>query len=60
MLCALGLLLGMLLWRLIGGTIHRAQLLLTGAFFLIWSVTALLCVLAGLHKQAYNDLTEPE
>lgn len=59
-LCALGLLLGMLLWRLIGGTIHRTQLLLTGAFFLIWSVTALLCVLAGLRKQAYNDLTEPE
>lgn len=59
-LCGTGLLLGMLLWRLIGGAIQRTQVLLTGAFFLIWSVTALLCVLTGLRRQAYIELTEPE
>ena len=59
-LCGAGLLLGLLLWRMIGKPLATTQLLLTVVFFAIWSLTALFCVLKGMRKQAYNDLVEPE
>ena len=59
-LCAVGLGLGLGLWRLLGKPFTKLQLLLTLAFFGIWSLTTLICVLAGMRKQAYADLAEPE
>ena len=59
-LCALGLGLGLGLWRLWGKQIVKTQLFLTLAFFGIWSLTTLAVVLAGMRKQAYADLAEPE
>ena len=59
-LCALGLGLGLGIWWILGKPFDRTQLLLTLAFFGIWSLTTLLCVLSGMRKQAYADLAEPE
>ena len=59
-LCALGLGLGLGLWWLLGKQFDRIQLFLTLAFFGIWSLTTLAVVLAGMRKQAYADLAEPE
>lgn len=59
-LCALGLGAGLGIWALLGKSFDRTQLLLTLAFFGIWSLTTLVCVLGGMRKQAYADLAEPE
>lgn len=59
-LCAFGLLLGVGIWLLTGNRVDPAQLILTAAYFVIWSGTALLCLLRGMKNPAYNDLTEPE
>lgn len=59
-LCLLGLGLGLGIWRRLGRSCNRTQLLLTLLFFGIWFVTTLACVLGGMRKQAYADLAEPE
>ena len=60
LLMTAGLGLGLLLCRLTGIQPNSTQLLLTAAFLCIWIVSALLCLNAGLRKQSFAALTEPE
>lgn len=60
LLAALGLALGVLIARLAGEKINELQLILTAVFFGCWCVSALVCMLSSLTKQANASLTEPE
>ena len=57
---AAGLGIGVLLARLTGIRMNQTQLLLTLAFLSVWTVSALICLNAGLRKQSFAALTEPE
>ena len=43
-----------------GAAPSRAALMLSAAFFAVWSVSALICLLVSLTKRSYAALTEPE
>ena len=60
LLMAAGLGIGVLLARLTGIRMNQTQLLLTLAFLSVWTVSALICLNAGLRKQSFAALTEPE
>ena len=55
-----GLCVGLWIGRLFGHLSNGNQLLLTAAFWGLWCLAALLCLLAGLRKRSYAALTEPE
>jgi len=59
-LCAMGLLLGLGLWRVSGHGFTQMQQLLTGAFFGCWCCAVLCRLLPGLGKRAEVSLSEPE
>ena len=60
LLMALGLELGVLICHLSGAVLNRTQLLLTAAFLGVWTLSALICLIAGLSKKSFAALTEPE
>ena len=60
LLMTLGLAGGLGLCRLTGLSLNRTQALLTAAFLVLWTLSTLLCLLAGLRKRSYAALTEPE
>ena len=55
-----GLGLGVGVSRLLGASLSRTQLILTAAFFGLWFLASLLCLILGLWKKSYAALTEPE
>ena len=59
-LMAAGLGIGIAASRLAGGDVSRKQLLLSAAFGGIWTLSTLISLLAGLRKQSFTALTEPE
>lgn len=60
LLIALGLGLGVLICRLSGAALNRTQIVLTAAFLGVWTLSALICLIAGLCKKSFAALTEPE
>ena len=59
-LSTLGLLLGGALSLLVGSGLSSFFLILCGAFWAIWNLSTLLCIVVGLLKPSYASLTEPE
>lgn len=57
--CA-GLLLGLLIHRLLGQPFGSLLYILTAAFYVIWLVSTLICLVLSIHRQAYAALAEPE
>ncbi len=55
-----GLCAGLWIGRLFGRLSNGNQLFLTAAFWALWCLAALLCLLVGLRKRSYAALTEPE
>jgi ABC-type lipoprotein release transport system permease subunit len=60
LLMSVGLALGVVVTILTGAALRRAQLLLTAAFLGVWAMSALICLVTGLHKKSFAALTEPE
>ncbi len=58
MAAALGL--GIGVCRLTGAALNATQLLLTGAFLAVWTLSTLICLIVGLRKKSFAALTEPE
>ena len=59
-LSTLGILLGGAVSWLLGCPLSAMYLILCGAFWAIWNVSTLLCLITGLLKPSYASLTEPE
>ena len=59
-LSAFGVLSGVLLSYLTGCPLSELFLFLCGAFWGIWNLSTLLCLITGLCKPSYASLTEPE
>jgi ABC-type lipoprotein release transport system permease subunit len=59
-LSAAGILLGGAIAVLTGCTLTPMLLILCGAFWGIWNLSTLVCLIAGLLKPSYASLTEPE
>ena len=59
-LSTVGILLGGALSYLTGCPLSGFFLILCGAFWGIWNLSTLLCLIAGLLKPSYASLTEPE
>lgn len=60
LLMAIGLGLGVWLGLLAGTAPARTQLWLTAAFWGVWTLSTLICLIVGLRKQSFAALTEPE
>ena len=59
-LCALGLLTGVLAWALTGHMPNSTQLWLAAAFFGLWALGALACITWAVRDRECAALTEPE
>lgn len=59
-LSAIGIAIGIAISYLTGCPLSAAFLILCGAFWLIWNLSTLLCLITGLLKPSYASLTEPE
>ena len=59
-LMAAGLGIGIAASRLAGADLSRKQLLLSAAFWGIWTLSTLISLIAGLRKPSFAALTEPE
>ena len=59
-LSAIGILLGFAISLLTGCTLSPLFLILCGAFWTIWNLSTLLCLVTGLLKPSFASLTEPE
>ena len=55
-----GILLGVLIAYLSGCALTPLFCILVGAFWIIWNLSTLLCLITGLLKPSYASLTEPE
>ena len=60
LLMAVGLGIGVAVSRLTGAILNPSQLLLTAVFLVLWSLSALTCLIIGLRKKSFAALTEPE
>ena len=60
LLMAVGLGIGVAVCRLTGAVLNPSQLLLTAVFLVLWSLSALTCLIIGLRKKSFAALTEPE
>ena len=59
-LSAIGIAIGGAISYLTGCPLSAMFLILCGAFWLIWNLSTLICLITGLLKQSYASLTEPE
>ena len=59
-LSALGIRLGGAIAVLTGCSLTPLMLILCGAFWGIWNLSTLVCLIVGLLKPSYASLTEPE
>ena len=59
-LSAIGVLLGGAISAVTGCSLSPMFLVLCGAFWGIWNLSTLVCLITGLLKQSYASLTEPE
>ena len=60
LLCGAGLGIGLLIETLSGHVIGPQLTMLTLLFYAVWLVSALICLLVSVTKQAYAALAEPE
>ena len=59
-LSAIGIAIGGAISYLTGCPLSATFLILCGAFWLIWNLSTLICLITGLLKPSYASLTEPE
>ncbi len=59
-LSTIGLLIGLLISVLTGCALSPMLLILCGAFWAVWNLSTIVCLITGLLKPSYASLTEPE
>lgn len=60
LLSTVGILIGGAVSYLLGCPLSKTFIILCAAFWAVWNLSTLLCLIAGLVKPSYSSLTEPE